>query len=50
MDHYARAYPIFGRIRGFYSRRFQDMPYSLRVFDRNEVARQRMKIIKFSEK
>jgi transposase InsO family protein len=49
MDHYARAYPIFGKIRGFYSRRFQDMLWSLRRFSRSEVVQQRMKIIKFYE-
>jgi len=44
-----RAYPIFGRIKGFYSRRFQDMLASLRRFEGSEVAEQRMKIIKFYE-
>jgi len=44
-----RAYPIFGRIKGFYSRRFQDMLASLRKFEGSEVAEQRMKIIKFYE-
>jgi transposase InsO family protein len=45
MDHYAKAYPIFSRIRGY--RRYLDMLYSLRKFTRDEVAEQRMKIIKF---
>ncbi|MGQ9471547.1 MAG: hypothetical protein ACUVR0_07650 [Candidatus Aminicenantales bacterium] len=49
MGHYAKAYPVFSRIRGFYSRRFQDMLRSLRRFSRSEVAQQRMKIIKFYE-
>ena len=49
MDHYAKAYPVFSRIRGFYSRRFQDMLWSLRRFSGSEVAEQRMKIIKFYE-
>jgi putative transposase len=49
VDHYARAYPIFSKIRGFYSRRFQDMLCSLRRFSKSEVAQQRMKIIKFYE-
>lgn len=33
-----RAYPIFVRIEGFYSRRFQNMLASLRRFSRDEVA------------
>lgn len=45
-----KVYPVFSRIRGFYSRRFQDMLYSLRRFSGNEVAEQRMKIIQFYEK
>ncbi|NWF76530.1 MAG: helix-turn-helix domain-containing protein [Nitrospirae bacterium] len=49
MDHYAQAYPLFSKIRGFYSRRFQDMLWSLRRFSGSEVAQQRMKIIKFYE-
>ncbi|MFN6946558.1 MAG: helix-turn-helix domain-containing protein [Cytophagaceae bacterium] len=49
IDHYAKAYPIFGRIQGFYSRRFQDMRWSLRKFSESEVAEQRLKIIKFYE-
>jgi transposase InsO family protein len=50
MDHYAKAYPLYGRIRGFYGRRFQDMLHSLRRFSESEIAEQRMKIIKFYEK
>ncbi len=50
MDYYAKAYPVFGRIGGFYRRRFQDMLYSLRRFSNSEVAHQRMKIIKFYER
>jgi len=45
MDHYSRAYPVFSRIKGL--RRFQGMLLSLRTFDDNETAKQRMKIIKF---
>ena len=45
MDHYSRAYPVFSRIKGL--RRFQGMLLSLRNFDDNEAAKQRMKIIKF---
>lgn len=48
MDHYAKAYPIFSRIRGY--RGLVDMLYSLRRFEKGEVAQQRMKIIKFYEK
>lgn len=45
MDHYSKAYPVFSKIRGL--RRFQGMLLSLRNFDDNEAAKQRMKIIKF---
>jgi hypothetical protein len=48
MDHYARAYSIFSRIRGY--RRIQDMLHSLKVFGKSEAAIQRMKVIKFYEK
>lgn len=48
MDHYTKAYPIFSRIRGY--RGLVDMLYSLRRFEKGEVAQQRMKIIKFYEK
>jgi len=48
MDHYAKAYPIFSRIRGY--RGLQNMLYSLRNFDANEIAKQRMKIMQFYEK
>jgi transposase InsO family protein len=40
-----KAYPIFSRIPGY--RRYTNMLYSLRRFDKDEVAQQRMKIIKF---
>jgi len=43
MDHYAKAYPIFSKIRGY--RRFQHMLHSLNGFDKSEIAKQRMKII-----
>ena len=49
MELYAKAYPVFSRTRGFYSRRFQDMLWSLGRFSKTEVAQQRMKIIKFYE-
>jgi transposase InsO family protein len=45
MDYYARAYPIFSWIKGW--RRMQGMLASLQRFDRNEVAKQRHKIIHF---
>ena len=45
MDHYARAYPIFSRIRGY--RRYQEMLSSLRKFSRSEVAQERLRIIEF---
>jgi len=45
MDHYARAYPIFSRIRGY--RRYRQMLSSLRRFTRSEVAQERLRIIKF---
>jgi transposase InsO family protein len=47
MDHYARAYPIFSRIRGY--RRYQKMLSSLRRFSGSEVAQERMRIIRFYE-
>ena len=47
MDQYARAYGIFSRIRGY--RGLQRMLWSLRSFGESEVARQRMKILKFYE-
>ena len=45
MDHYAKAYPVFSRIRGY--RRIQKMLQSLRKFDKSEIAKQRLKIIEF---
>ncbi|MDI6743868.1 MAG: helix-turn-helix domain-containing protein [Thermodesulfovibrionales bacterium] len=45
MDHYARAYPIFSRIRGY--RRYQQMLSSLRKFTSSEVAQERLRIIGF---
>jgi hypothetical protein len=48
MDHYAKAYPIWSRIRGY--RGLQNMLYSLRNFDANEIAQKRMKILRFYEK
>jgi len=34
-------YPLFGRIRGFYERRFQEMFCRLKRFSASEVAQQR---------
>ena len=48
MDHYARAYPIFSRIRGY--RRYQKMLSSLRRFSGDEVAQQRHRIMAFYDK
>jgi transposase-like protein len=48
MDHYARAYPIFSRIRGY--RRYQKMLSSLRRFSRDEVAQQRHRIMEFYDR
>jgi transposase InsO family protein len=45
VDHYARAYPIFSRIRGY--RRVEAMLHSLRRFSKEEVAQERAKILKF---
>jgi hypothetical protein len=45
VDHYARAYPIFSRIRGY--RRFEEMLHSLRRFSRDEVAQERYRILGF---
>jgi transposase InsO family protein len=47
MDHYARAYEVFGKIRGY--RGLQRMLWSLKGFGESEVAQQRMKILKFYE-
>jgi transposase-like protein len=45
VDHYARAFSVFSRIRGY--RRYLDMLHSLRRYDKSEVAQERMRIIKF---
>ena len=45
MDHYARAYPIFSRIRGL--EEVKQMVTSLRKFSKDEVAGERLKIIEF---
>ena len=45
MDHYAKAYPIFSRIKGL--KEVKNMLSSLKQFSKSEVAQQRMKIIKF---
>jgi len=45
MDHYAKAYPIFSRIRGL--EEVKKMLKSLRKFSKDEVAQERLKIIGF---
>jgi len=47
LDHYARAYPIFSRIKGL--KGVKRMLSSLRKFSQSEIAQQRMKIIKLYE-
>ena len=47
MDHYAKAYPIFSRIKGL--KGVKRMLSSLRKFSSSEIAQQRMKIIKLYE-
>jgi transposase InsO family protein len=48
MDHYARAYSVFSRIRGY--RRYRQMLSSLRKFARDEVAQQRLRIMVFYDR
>jgi len=48
MDHYARAFRVYSRIRGY--RRYQQMLSSLRKFSRDEVAQQRLRIIEFFDR
>jgi len=45
MDHYARKYKIFSRIKGY--EEVKRMLKSLRKFSKDEVAQQRLKIIEF---
>ena len=45
MDHYAKAYPIFSRIRGL--EEVKRMLKSLRRFSKDGVAQERLKIIEF---
>ena len=45
MDHYAKAYPIFSRIRGL--EEVKKVISSLKRFSRDEVAKERLKIIEF---
>ena len=45
MDHYAKAYPIFSRIKGI--EEVKQMLRSLRKFSKDEVAQERLKIIEF---
>jgi len=45
MDHYARAYPIFSRIKGL--EEVKRVLKSMRRFSKDEVAQERLKIIEF---
>jgi hypothetical protein len=45
MDHYARAYPIFSRIRGL--EEVKKVISSLKRFSRDEVAKERLRVIEF---
>ena len=45
MDHYAKAYPIFSRIKGI--EEVKTMLKNLRRFSKDEVAQERLKIIEF---
>jgi hypothetical protein len=47
MDHYARAFNVSSRIRGY--RRYRQMFSSLRKFARDEVAQQRLRILEFCD-
>jgi transposase-like protein len=45
MDHYAKAYPIFSRIRGL--EEVKKVIASLRRFSKDDVAKERLKILEF---
>jgi len=45
MDHYAKAYPIFSRIKGYED--VKEMLKSLKRFSKDDVAQERLRIIKF---
>jgi transposase InsO family protein len=45
MDHYAKAYPIFSRIKGI--EEVKEMLSSLKRFSKDEVAQERLRIIEF---
>lgn len=45
MDHYAKAYKIFSRIKGY--EEVKEMLKSLKRFSRDEVAQERLRIIEF---
>jgi len=45
LDHYAKAYPLFGRIRGW--EEVREMLSSLKRFIKDEVAKERLKILEF---
>jgi len=48
MDHYAQAFSVFSRIRGY--RRYRKMLSSLRKFAKDEVAQQRLRIMEFYDR
>src|SRR5579883_1254099 len=48
MDHYARKYKIFSRIKGY--EEVKVMLKSLKKFSKDEIAQERLKIIEFYEK
>lgn len=41
MDHFAKTYSVFSKIREFYSRRFQDILKTLRRFSGNKLAKEK---------
>ena len=45
MDHYAKAYPIFSRIKGL--EEVKKVVSSLRRFNKDEAAKERLRIIEF---
>ncbi len=48
MDHYAKAYPVFSRIRGL--EEVKKVISSLRRFSKDDIAKERLRIIEFYDK
>lgn len=48
MGHYAKAYPIFSRIRGL--EEVKKVLKSLKRFSKDDVAKERLRIIEFYDK